>query len=347
MKANNYENIIAGPCSVESRDQFLLTVGQLRALGINNIRGGVWKPRTKPGGFEGLGEKAFDFIEEAKISDSMFCEVANAKQLEIALSHGVKGIWIGARTTVDPFAVQEVADGLREAGCKDLIVGVKNPVCPDLDLWEGAIQRIQNACIPMENIIAIFRGFKTYSNSKYRNEPIWRIPLELKSRMPELKMYIDPSHIAGKRVYVEEILNVAFNVYDYDGAIVECHCNPNEAWTDAKQQLEPKELVEMLDRVHAKVVEENSSTSEQKLKHFRDEIDEIDNDIINCLAKRLQVSKEIGKCKSESHMKVYQKDRWQEVINKVAAKARDLGIDEDYLLDIWEIIHEKSIEEQK
>lgn len=340
-----YENIIAGPCSIESREQFLTTVNLLDGLGFHNVRGGVWKPRTKPGGFEGLGEKAFEFVEDMPMNMDFFCEVANREQLKIALDHGLKGIWIGARTTVDPFAVQEIADALREYNATDLIVMVKNPVCPDLDLWEGAIDRIIKAGVPEENIIAIHRGFKLNNPSKYRNEPLWRLALELKTRRPELKMYIDPSHIAGNSKFLEEILDTAFNVFEYDGAIIECHCNPWSAWTDANQQVTPLEMKEMLDRVFAK--ERNGTLEDKKLDNWRTMIDIIDESLLNLLQDRLKISKYIGKYKREHNLKIFQKDRWMEILERIIKMGAERGLDKDYIEPIWEIIHEKSIDVQK
>ena len=341
----NYENIIAGPCSIESREQFLTTVDLLDGLGFHNVRGGVWKPRTKPGGFEGLGEKAFEFVEDMPMNMDFFCEVANREQLKIALDHGLKGIWIGARTTVDPFAVQEIADALREYNAADLIVMVKNPVCPDIDLWEGAITRLINAGIDGKNIIAIHRGFKTNEITKYRNKPIWKIPLELKRRLPWIKIYIDPSHIAGDSKYLEEILYMAFNVYDYDGAIIECHCNPESAWTDAKQQVTPLEMKEILDMILAK--KKSKTFDEKKLENWRNLIDIIDESILNMLQDRLKISKYIGNYKKENNITVFQESRWNKILDRLVKLGKEKGLDKEYIENIWEIIHERSIEEQK
>lgn len=345
----NKDNIIIGPCSIESSDRFFKTAEQLSDLGFHNIRGGVWKPRTKPGGFEGFGELALDWINKYKRGNfhtKVFCEVANANQLFLAYQAGIDGIWIGARTTVDPFAVQEIADTLAMIDDPKLIVGIKNPVCPDLDLWDGAIQRVLKAGIPEENIIAMFRGFKVYKTSKYRNEPIWRIPLELRTRYPNIKMYIDPSHIAGDSKYVEEILDMAFNVYDYDGAIIECHCDPNNAWTDAKQQLTPSEAKEILDRVfqESKIATNNDST---ELDMYREAVDEIDDTMLELLEARLDISKKIGEYKKANNLKPFQKDRWSTLLEKIIENGEKRGLDKEYIESIWEIIHEKSIEVQK
>lgn len=345
----NKDNIILGPCSIESEEQFFKTAEQLGFLGFYNLRGGVWKPRTKPGGFEGLGKIALNWIstyKETHPSAKVFCEVANKEQLEIAYEAGIDGIWIGARTTVDPFAVQEIADAL---GCiKDnkLIVGIKNPVCPDLDLWDGAIQRIMSAGIVSENIIAIFRGFKVYKTSKYRNEPIWRIPLELKTRYPKIKMYIDPSHIAGNVDYIEEILDTAFNVYDYDGAIIECHCDPSNAWTDASQQLTPKEAKDLLDKFLSKD-KEIMKNNQTDLEKYRKSVDEIDESLLELLETRLKLSKKIGEYKKANGLKPFQKDRWNALLDNIVKNGVKHGLSKTYIENIWEIIHEMSIEVQK
>lgn len=345
----NKDNIIIGPCSIESEDQFFKTAEQLEFLGFDNIRGGVWKPRTKPGGFEGLGEIALKWISKYKETHpcaKVFCEVANAEQFKLAYMYEVDGIWIGARTTVDPFAVQEIADVLSRVKDSKIIVGIKNPVCPDLDLWDGAIQRILKAGIPEENIIAMFRGFKVYKASKYRNEPIWRIPLELKTRYPNIKMYIDPSHIAGDVKYIEEILNTAFNVYDYDGAIIEAHCEPDQAFTDARQQLTPLEAKKILDRVFQES-RTNTNESSTELDMYREAVDEIDDTMLELLEARLDISKKIGEYKKANGLKPFQKDRWNSLLEKIIENGEEHGLDKEYIESIWEIIHDKSIEVQK
>ena len=342
----NYPNIITGPCAVESKEQFFSTCDQLLGFGYTFFRGGVWKPRTKPGGFEGLGELALEWMKEYKElhpEAKMCCEVANKWQTELALKYGLDAVWIGARTTTDPFAVQEIADVLNEYENKDnLIVLVKNPPCPDIDLWEGAIQRIGNAGI--KNIIAIHRGFKVYDNSKYRNEPLWRIPLDLKIKYPNIPIFVDPSHIAGKREYIEELVNCAINVYNFDGLIIESHCNPDEAWTDAKQQLTPKDLFTLLTKIYSGEYQSNIDSSE--LDECRERIDFHDTNIIYSLEQRLKLSKKIGEFKKEHHMKTFQAERWNNLLNNIIELGKKHGLDEEYVRSIWEIIHEKSIEVQ-
>ena len=343
----NYNNIITGPCSVESKEQFFNTRDELRNLGFSFIRGGVWKPRTKPGGFEGLGEQALIWMKEYKElhpNMKMCCEVANTYQTKLAIKYGLDAIWIGARTTTDPFAVQEIADVLSGEwpGKENLIVMVKNPPCPDLDLWEGAIQRISRAGI--KNIIAIHRGFKVYDTSKYRNEPLWRIPLDLKIKYPDIPIYCDPSHIAGTRDYIEELCNAAINIYDFDGLIIESHYNPTDAWTDAKQQLTPNNLKEILDKVFNSVPVEDDNASE--LEDIRRKIDYYDTHIIYSLQERLKLSKLVGEYKKKHHMKTFQPERWNNLLNFIIKFGKEHDLDENYVRSIWDIIHEKSIEVQ-
>lgn len=345
----NYNNIIAGPCSIESKEQFFNTCNQLRELGFTNIRGGVWKPRTKPGGFEGLGELALQWMKEYKVlypQMLMFCEVANKDQLNLALSYDIDGIWIGARTTVDPFAVQEIADALSSIEYKqNLIVMVKNPVCPDIDLWEGAIQRIWKAGIDPNNVIAIHRGFKIYGQSKYRNEPIWRIPLDLKIKYPNLKIFVDPSHISGNREYIPEIVKEAINVYGFDGLIIESHFEPNNAWTDAKQQLVPCKMKEIIDEVFNDKT--NSISNTKELDDYRKQIDWCDTQLLYFLGQRQEISKKIGNYKKTNNMTTFQKDRWKNLLNNIVKEGFEkYGLSEKYIEDIWEIIHENSIDIQ-
>ena len=340
-------NIIAGPCSVESHEQFFKTCDELRELGYTFFRGGVWKPRTKPGGFEGLGELALQWMKEYKELHpevKMYCEVANTYQTKLAIKYGLDAIWIGARTTTDPFAVQEIADVLigEWPGKENLIVMVKNPPCPDIDLWEGAIQRVKNSGI--KNIVAIHRGFKLYNTTKYRNEPIWRIPLELKIKYPVIPILCDPSHISGNRDYIEEICNKAVHTYNFDGFIIESHCNPDEAWTDAKQQLKPVDLKALLDKVYSGEAIEDGNHKE--LDELRNKIDYIDRCLLYSLEDRLNISKKIGEYKKDHHMKTFQAQRWNSLLDNIINLGKEHGLDENYVKDIWEIIHEKSIEIQ-
>jgi len=346
----SYDNIITGPCAVETRGQLFKTYDELYELGFRFFRGGVWKPRTKPGGFEGHGEQALIWMKEYKDLHpdvKICCEIANATQTKLALKYNLDAIWIGARTTTDPFAVQEIADVLAGTwpGKEDLMVFIKNPPCPDIELWDGAIQRIQRSGI--NKIIAIHRGFKVYNDSKYRNDPIWRIPLELKIKYPDIPIYIDPSHIAGKREYIEELLYSGINVYNFDGAMIESHFDPDNAWTDAKQQFKPSDLKEVVDKVFSYVNDSNKLLpGPYYLEDLRKKIDYIDTCLIFSLAERLKLSQMIGEYKKEAHMKTFQPDRWNSLLNQVISFGKEHGLDENYIRDIWTIIHEKSIEVQ-
>lgn len=342
-------NIIAGPCSAESKRQVLTTVKELVDENIKFIRFGIWKPRTKPGGFEGIGALAFDWAKEAKDKYNIKygCEVANRDQVNIALDNGCSFIWIGARTTTDPFAVQDIADALSARSEKnDIFVFVKNPMCPDLDLWEGAIQRVYNTGI--RKIGAIYRGFKTYNETnKYRNENIWKIPLDLMIKYPSMTMLCDSSHIAGDRQYLQEISDAAINVYNFDGLILESHYDPSCALTDAKQQLTPKCLSELLEKINkSEVVDKPSSSEDNVFNASRVRIDDIDNLIIDLLGERLICSKTIGEYKKSHNIKLYQPDRYNAMLERYTIKCKQLNLDEKYIRDIWDVIHEYSIEVQ-
>lgn len=342
-------NIIAGPCSAESKRQVLTTVKELANENIKFIRFGIWKPRTKPGGFEGIGALAFDWVKEAKDKYNIKygCEVANRDQVNIALDNGCSFVWIGARTTTDPFAVQDIADALSTRLEKnDIFVFVKNPMCPDLDLWEGAIQRVYNTGI--RKIGAIYRGFKTYNETnKYRNENIWKIPLDLMIKYPTMTMLCDSSHIAGDRQYLQEISDAAINVYNFDGLILESHYDPSCALTDAKQQLMPKCLSELLENINkSEVVDKPSSEEDNVFNASRVRIDDIDNLIIDLLGERIVCSKTIGKYKKSHNIKLYQPDRYNAMLERYMIKCKQLNLDEKYIRDIWDVIHEYSIEVQ-
>lgn len=342
-------NIIAGPCSAESEEQVLKTAEQLSKIGIKSFRAGVWKPRTKPGGFEGIGELALNWLKKVKDTYGMniAIEVANKEQVELALKYGINILWIGARTTADPFAVQEIADAIEKYPYKNIIkVLIKNPICPDLDLWEGAYLRIKNTGIT--NIGVIHRGFKVYEESKYRNEPIWRIPLDFKIKYPEVMIYCDPSHISGNRQYIEEISNMAINIYGFDGLMIESHYNPEIAWTDAKQQVTPQSLLEIINNINSNPITilENPEESEI-LSKYRAKIDYYDEHLIYSLEERLKISKLIGKYKKDHNLITFQANRWKSLLENVIKMGKEHGLDENYIKDIWQIIHEKSIEVQK
>ena len=304
--------IIAGPCSAETEEQVMTTARQLSKFGIKIMRAGVWKPRTKPGGFEGHGEKALPWLQRAKEETGMLIatEVANPHHAEKALEAGVDILWVGARTTANPFAVQELADSLRGV---DVPVLVKNPVNPDLELWIGALERINGAGI--KRLAAIHRGFSSYDKKIYRNLPMWQIPIELRRRIPNIKLFNDPSHIGGRRDLIAPLCQQAMDL-GFDGLLVESHCCPEEAWSDAKQQVTPEIL------------------------------DYIDDLLIDTLAKRMRISREIGQYKKEHGMNIVQTSRYSEIIDKRGAQGSLCGIDPECIKRIFEAIHEESVNQQ-
>lgn len=356
---NKKLNIIAGPCSAESLDQCLSTAKQLSESGISIFRAGVWKPRTKPGGFEGIGEPALNWLRIVRNKTGMKvgCEVANKEQVSLALMYNLDYIWIGARTVTDPFAVQEISDEISrimksrtgrmmKEYFNNFTILVKNPVCPDYDLWIGAIERIKNCGV--KNIGAIFRGFKTYSKSKYRNEPIWDIPLRLIVEHPEIPIYCDPSHISGNREYIQEICDEAIE-YGFNGLMIESHCEPDEAWTDASQQLAPSDLKDLIARIPSSSSSIISNDGKQKLQKYRKEINSIDKNLIHDIIRRMVYAIEIGKIKASQGMEVYQKDRWSKVLKNIFNEASQYTIYSenkeqfDYLIEeIWNSIHSTS-----
>ncbi|MCQ2192610.1 MAG: bifunctional 3-deoxy-7-phosphoheptulonate synthase/chorismate mutase type II [Paludibacteraceae bacterium] len=330
--------VIAGPCSAETEEQVLESAKLLAAQGIKIFRAGVWKPRTKPGGFEGNGVDALPWLQRVKKETGMYVstEVATAKHVELALEYGVDLLWIGARTTADPFAVQEIADTLKG---HDVPVLIKNPVNPDLDLWIGAIERLYNAGI--KRLGVIHRGFSSYDKKLYRNLPQWHIPIELHRRMPEVPIFCDPSHIGGRRDLIAPLSQQAMDL-QFDGLIIESHCNPEKAWTDASQQVSPDVLGLILNNL---VVREMNQTTES-LEALRKQIDEIDITINEILAKRMRISREIGQYKKEHDMAILQTNRYDEIIKQRMAQGQSMGMDPDFMKAIYEAIHEESVRQQ-
>jgi len=330
--------VIAGPCSAESEEQVMNTARQLANNGIKIFRAGVWKPRTKPGGFEGHGEIALPWLQEVKKETGMLttCEVANPSHVELALKYGVDILWVGARTTVNPFAVQELADSLKGV---DVPVLVKNPVNPDLELWIGALLRINSAGI--KRLGAIHRGFSSIDQKLYRNTPMWHLPIELHRRYPKLPMICDPSHIGGRRDLIAPLSQQAMDM-GFDGLIVESHCNPDEAWSDAKQQVMPGVLDFILDRL---VIRDNVEMTES-LASLRKQIDEMDDQVMDLLTKRMRVSREIATYKKEHNMAVVQSRRYSEILEKRAAQGGLCGMDADFVTRVYEAIHEESVRQQ-
>lgn len=330
--------VIAGPCSAETEDQVMETAKQLAADGIKVMRAGIWKPRTKPGGFEGIGSEGLAWLKRVKKETGMYVstEVATQKHVYEALKYGVDLLWIGARTTANPFAVQEIAEALQGV---DIPVLVKNPVNPDLELWIGALERLSN--VGLTKLGAIHRGFSSFDKKIYRNLPQWHIPIELKRRYPDLPIICDPSHIGGKRDLIQPLSQQAMDL-NFEGLIIETHCNPDCAWSDASQQVTPERLKEILGSL---IIREGKQTTED-LSALRRQIDEADDQLLELIAKRMRVSKEIGTFKKEHNMTIVQTDRYDEILTKRIAQATEMEMNPEFMRVVLEAIHEESVRVQ-
>lgn len=334
--------IIAGPCSVESQTQFSETLKSLPLNKIQFIRGGIWKPRTRPGNFEGHGAPAFDWVNETKQTHSFrfATEVATPEHIEEALKKGVELLWIGARTTVNPFHVQQLADALKGTG---VAVFIKNPVNPDLALWKGAIERFADAGIT--RLGAIHRGFHSHQPTRYRNPPIWQIPLELKSDFPELPMICDPSHIAGKASMIQEIAQRALDL-NYDGLMIESHCNPAAAMSDAKQQVTPEELTQILSTLELRDSTFSDVLIKDELEQIREQIDQADRDILEAIATRMGLVERIGTYKKENNVAIFQISRWKEVFRSRPDWGKAMNLDPEFIMELYRQIHQQSVKKQ-
>ena len=330
--------VIAGPCSAETREQVLETAEKLAANGVKIFRAGIWKPRTKPGGFEGVGVPGLAWLKEVKEKFGMLTatEVATPAHVFEALKAGVDVLWIGARTVTNPFAMQELADALRGT---DMPVLVKNPVNPDIELWIGAIQRLWNA--GLRNIGVIHRGFSSYDKKIYRNAPLWHIPIELRRRFPEMTIFCDPSHIGGKRELVAPLAQQAMDL-NFDGLIIESHCDPDHALSDAAQQLTPEVLDYTLNML---VIRDNAQTTEN-ITVLRKQIDELDTQLLQLLAKRMGVSREIGTYKKEHNMPILQSNRYDEILKSRREMGEKLDLDGEFVNKIMTSVHEESVRVQ-
>ncbi len=330
--------VIAGPCSAETEEQVMETARLLASKGLKIFRAGIWKPRTKPGGFEGVGVEGLAWLKRVKKETGMYVatEVATQQHVFEALKAGIDMLWIGARTTVNPFAVQEIADALKGV---DIPVLIKNPVNPDLELWIGAIERIYGAGI--RKIGAIHRGFSSYDKKIYRNLPLWHIPIELRRRMPDLPIICDPSHIGGKRELIAPLYQQAMDL-SFDGLIVESHCNPDCAWSDASQQVTP----DVLDYVINLLVIRDVTQTTENLAALRGQIDTIDEQLLELLAKRMRISKEIGVYKKEHNMPILQSPRYSEILEKRSAMGKTLELSPEFVKEILTEIHEESVRQQ-
>ena len=315
--------VIAGPCSAETEEQVMSTARQLASLGCNVYRAGVWKPRTKPGGFEGHGEKALPWLKRVKEETGMSVatEVATPEHVELVLEYGIDIIWIGARTSANPFAMQALADSLSGV---DIPVLVKNPINPDLELWIGAMERLNQAGI--KRLAAIHRGFSSYDNKIYRNAPMWQIPIELRRRIPELPIICDPSHIGGRRNLIAPLSQQAMDL-GFDGLIVETHCSPNEAWSDAAQQVTPDGLYNILSQLTIR----DGHIDIEGIHGLREQIDALDNNLVELLSNRMNICRKIGSYKKEHNMTVLQANRYKEIIDKRGAQGELFGLDSEFV----------------
>ncbi len=330
--------VIAGPCSAETEEQVMATARQLAGKGCHMFRAGVWKPRTKPGGFEGNGEAALPWMKQVREETGMLVatEVATPEHVELALKYGIDILWVGARTSANPFAMQALADSLRGV---DVPVFVKNPVNPDLELWVGALERINQAGI--KRLGAIHRGFSSYDKKIYRNLPMWQIPIELHRRIPDLPIICDPSHIGGRRELIAPLCQQAMDL-GFEGLIVESHCDPDKAWSDAKQQVTP----DVLDYILGLLVVRSESYSTEGINQLRSQIDELDNQLMELLAKRMRVCREIGQYKKEHNMTILQAARYNEILEKRGAQGALCGMDAEFVAKVFENIHEESVRQQ-
>jgi chorismate mutase len=335
--------LIAGPCSVETEEQLDLTVAQIAQTGVANmLRGGIWKPRTRPGSFEGVGEEGLQWLVAAgkRHQIPVSTEVANAYQTERALKAGVDVLWIGARTTVNPFSVQEIADSLQGV---DIPVMVKNPVNPDLELWIGAFERLQSAGIT--RLAAIHRGFSSSANSSFRNDPQWQIPIELQSRMPGIPLICDPSHIAGNRELIPFISQKAMDL-NMTGLMVETHFQPAIAWSDARQQLTPQALGNLVSGLIVRNVTALSNASKGQLEILREQIDALDDQLLQLISERMKISEKIGHYKKENGVTILQLSRWEEIIHSRLQYAKAMGLDTSFTDRLLKVIHQGSIDVQ-
>lgn len=337
--------IIAGPCSAETEDQLVSTAHLLANTGkVNVLRAGIWKPRTRPGEFEGIGSIGLEWLKRAKEETGLLSatEVATAKHVEEALAAGVDVLWVGARSTANPFTVQEIADALEAAGA-DVPVLVKNPVNPDLSLWIGALERINRAGI--KKIAAIHRGFSSFEKTAFRNEPMWDLAIQLKTIAPELPIINDPSHICGNRELIPYVTQKAMDM-DMQGLIIESHIDPSVAWTDAKQQVTPAALADLLDSLNVRKPESNNPAFEDKLAELRQQIDKLDDQILKTIGDRMKIAEKIGEYKRDNNVTILQVSRWDEIVQKRVQLAKALNLGEDFTVKYLELLHNESIRKQ-
>ncbi|MGI9191256.1 MAG: bifunctional 3-deoxy-7-phosphoheptulonate synthase/chorismate mutase type II [Chitinophagaceae bacterium] len=332
--------IIAGPCGAESEEQLQTLLQAFKSLPIDMFRAGVWKPRSKPGHFEGRGEAALAWLSnvQTELGKPVCIEVADKEHVALALHYGIKAVWIGARTTVNPFLVQEIVDALKGS---DTLLMIKNPVNPDVELWAGAVERAMQAGI--QDIAAIHRGFSVYDpSSLYRNKPLWTLPIELKRRYPNLPIIVDPSHIAGKRTLVAEVCQRALDL-DFDGLMIETHPNPDDALSDAAQQITPDTLKQLLDDL---MVRCNERKNLNELEQVRTVLDSLDAELVSLLGRRMDLARDLALLKNEHNMPVFQLERWREIIDSRTAWGYSHQLESDFIHRLFELIHDTSIKIQ-
>ena len=335
--------VIAGPCSAETEDQVLKIANQLKGTDVSAFRAGIWKPRTKPGMFEGVGAIGLKWLQKVKNETGLLIstEVANSTHVKLALEHDIDILWIGARSTVSPFIVQEIADALEGT---EKVVLVKNPVNPDLSLWLGGIERLHSSNI--KNLGLIHRGFSTYEKSKYRNIPEWQIPVEVMNRFPDLPMICDPSHISGNRNLIFDVSQTALDL-NYDGLMIETHSDPDNAWSDASQQVTPKRLVEIMKDLKTRKITTDEEEYQNNLIDLRAKIDVIDHALLENLGKRMKISDNIGEIKRSNNVAVLQNKRWNEILGKMILEGEKLDLSEEFILKLFKAIHQESINRQE
>lgn len=338
----NHPVVIAGPCSAETEEQVLKIAHSLKNTDVSFFRAGIWKPRTRPGMFEGVGALGLQWLQRVKEETGLktATEVANKDHVKLALEHDIDMLWIGARSTVSPFIIQEIADELKGT---DKIILVKNPVNPDLPLWIGALERLQRAGI--EKLGVIHRGFSTYEKTKYRNIPEWQLVIELQNKFPNLPIICDPSHITGKRDLIFDVSQTALDL-NFEGLMIETHCNPDAAWSDAAQQVTPKRLVEIMNDLRIR----KTSTSEEdyvsQLGNLRSRIDIIDEQLLDLLKKRMDIADEIGTLKKANNVAILQNTRWHEILGKMILEGEQRNLSEEFVIQVFKAIHQESINRQ-
>ena len=335
--------IISGPCSAETEEQVMQTAIRLAATNkVDVMRAGIWKPRTRPGSFEGIGTKGLPWLQQARkvTGIPVAVEVATSKQAEDALHFGVEVLWIGARTTVNPFSVQDVADALRGV---DVPVLIKNPINPDIELWIGAAERVAKAGI--KTIGLIHRGFSSYGNTEYRNAPMWHLAIEMKRRYPEMMMINDPSHICGRRDILQDVAQTAMDL-DFDGLIIESHIDPDMAWSDAKQQITPERLGEMLDAIRWRKEDIASEEYHANLEKLRQQINHLDDELMQIISQRMKAAEKIGQYKKDNNITILQTNRWNEILERAFSSGEKLGLSKEFITKYFDAMHMESINHQ-